>query len=66
MVYAYRDVWPLMTFTLEPKDGEEGALLWVKIALAAFIGVIEPLLEPYPYVSSSPVVSIFHKTPPAC
>ncbi|EKM56938.1 uncharacterized protein PHACADRAFT_208107 [Phanerochaete carnosa HHB-10118-sp] len=49
-VYAYRDVWPLMTFALQPKDGHEGVFLWTKLALAAFVGAIEPMFEPYPYV----------------
>lgn len=49
-VYAYRDLWPLMTFTLHPRDEDLGTLLWVEIGLAAFAGIIEPLFEPYPYV----------------
>ncbi|GJE96044.1 multidrug resistance-associated ABC transporter [Phanerochaete sordida] len=53
-VYAYRDLWPLMTFNARPADGAEGALLWIKISLAAFAGVLEPLLEPYPYLPLDP------------
>lgn len=56
-VYAYRDIWPLMTFTLQPKDGAEGDLLWAKVALLAFVGVFLPLFEPYPYVPYDPAVS---------
>lgn len=48
--YAYRDGWPLMTFTLRPRDESEGTLLWVKVGLAAWAGVLGPLLEPYPYI----------------
>ncbi|PSR73260.1 hypothetical protein PHLCEN_2v10875 [Hermanssonia centrifuga] len=49
-VYTYRDIWPLMTFTLEVADKDEGSILWVKIALVAFTGVVEPMFEPYPYI----------------
>ena len=45
-VYVRRDIWPLATFALRPLDEAQGTLLWVKIALIAFIGVIEPLVEP--------------------
>jgi hypothetical protein len=55
-VYAYRDVWPLLTFTLHPLDGAEGLLVWVKIALAAIAGVLLPMLEPYAYVPVNPAV----------
>lgn len=55
-IYVYRDVWPLMTFVLTPKDGS-GGLLWAKVALAIFAGVFEPLFEPYPYVPYDPAVS---------
>ena len=58
-VYAYRDIWPLMTFTVQPKDGYEGQLLWVKVALAGFVGVLEPLLEPYPYIPYDQEVSSY-------
>ena len=56
-VYAYRDVWPLMTIPLRPKDEAEGNILWVKIALLAFVGVFLPLFEPYPYIPYDPEVS---------
>lgn len=55
-LYAYRDVWPLWTFTLHPIDQAEGGILWAKVALALFISVIEPLFEPYPYVPVDPKV----------
>ena len=54
--YAYRDVWPLMTFTLRPLDEQQGALLWVKVVLAAWTGLFVLLLEPYPYVPRHPEV----------
>ena len=58
LVYAYRNLWPLMTFTLVPKDRAEGNIMWEKLALAAFAGTIEPLFEPYPYVPYDPAVSL--------
>ena len=48
VLYAYRNLWPLMTFTLVPKDRAEGNIMWAKLALAAFAGAVEPLFEPYP------------------
>lgn len=54
--YAYRDVWPLMTFTLKPLDEVEGHILWVKIALSTFVGLIEPLFEPHAYIPIDPEV----------
>lgn len=48
--YIHRDVWPLLTFTLHPLDLAEGSLLWSKVVLATFAGVVMPLVEPYPYI----------------
>ncbi|KAF7797051.1 hypothetical protein EIP86_008243 [Pleurotus ostreatoroseus] len=50
LIYAYRNLWPLMTFTLEPLDAALSPLLWVKLALTAAIGIALPLFEPYPYI----------------
>ncbi|KAI9434157.1 hypothetical protein H4582DRAFT_2081171 [Lactarius indigo] len=49
-VYAYRDIWPLLTFTLSPVDASEGPLLWVRIGLLAFAAIVIPLLVPYQYI----------------
>ena len=49
-VYAYRNIWPLLTFTLSPADACEGALLWVRIGLLAFAAVVIPLLIPRQYI----------------
>lgn len=54
--YAYRDIWPLFTFTLTPADLHEGGILWVKVVLAFLGGVALPLLEPYPYIPIDPKV----------
>ncbi|THH01300.1 hypothetical protein EW026_g1369 [Hermanssonia centrifuga] len=53
-VYAYRDIWPLMTFTLEPEDKGQGRILWAKITLAAFAGIVGPIFEPYAYTPVDP------------
>ncbi|KAI0693031.1 hypothetical protein BC835DRAFT_1520746 [Cytidiella melzeri] len=53
-LYAYRDVWPLMTLTRTPADEAEGQILWAKIALITFVSVILPLFEPYPYIPVNP------------
>ncbi|KAH9028059.1 ABC transporter type 1, transmembrane domain-containing protein [Lactarius deliciosus] len=53
-VYAYRDIWPLLTFTLSPVDAWEGALLWVRIGLLAFVAIVIPLLVPYQYIPIDP------------
>ena len=56
-LYVYRDVWPLLTFSLYPADGDEGAILWVKVALSIFASILEPFCEPYPYVPVDPKAS---------
>ncbi|KAH9986083.1 hypothetical protein BJV74DRAFT_845474 [Russula compacta] len=53
-VYAYRDIWPLLTFTLLPADGWEGTLLWKKIGILAVAGVLIPLFMPRQYVPLDP------------
>ncbi|VDB86203.1 unnamed protein product [Peniophora sp. CBMAI 1063] len=52
-VYAYRNVWPLMTYTLNPVDSE-GALLWVKITLLGVAGIVIPLITPRRYIPVDP------------
>lgn len=56
-VYFYRDVWPLMTFSLHPLDAAEGRILWAKIALSGLSGVLLPILEPFPYIPVDEKVS---------
>jgi hypothetical protein len=53
-VYFYRDVWPLMTFTLQPKDRKEGWLLWAKLGVSTLGGVIVPLFMPRTYIPVDP------------
>ncbi|KAH9939278.1 uncharacterized protein BXZ73DRAFT_99482 [Epithele typhae] len=53
-VYAYRDLWPLATFTLAPADALEGALLWAKVGVLSFAAVFVPLFIPHQYVPVDP------------
>jgi hypothetical protein len=61
VIYAYRDLWPLATFTLIPKDGSEGTFLWVKIALLFLSGVVIPLFFPQEYIPFDPKVALSPK-----
>ncbi|KAJ3557435.1 hypothetical protein NM688_g1474 [Phlebia brevispora] len=54
IVFAYRDAWPLATFTLSPADADAGSLLWVQFSVLTLAGVIVPLVIPRPYVLSDP------------
>ncbi|KAJ7935214.1 multidrug resistance-associated ABC transporter [Mycena leptocephala] len=46
LLYAYRDLWPLATWTAMPKDISEGGILWFKITLLAIVGLVLPLVQP--------------------
>ena len=50
IVFAYRDLWPLATFTLSPVDASEGPILWTKIGALTLGAVIVPLVIPREYV----------------
>ena len=62
-VYAYRDIWPLLTFTLVPADDWEGTVLWVKMGLLAVAGVVIPLISPRQYIALDPKVRRFSPLP---
>ncbi|KAH8986100.1 hypothetical protein EDB92DRAFT_2116516 [Lactarius akahatsu] len=72
-VYAYRNIWPLLTFTLSPVDACEGTLLWVRIGLLAFAAidpqqVINPeqtasLLSMMLYTFLDPIVFLAYRVP---
>ena len=55
-VYIYRDIWPLATFTKEPKDLQEGYLLWIKFTITTLTAVVIPLFIPRQYVPIDPKV----------
>ncbi|KIM54250.1 hypothetical protein SCLCIDRAFT_1222221 [Scleroderma citrinum Foug A] len=52
--YAYRDLYPLLTFTQEPEDLREGRLLWIKVSILALISIVLPLLCPTQYIPVDP------------
>lgn len=56
-VFAYRNVWPLATYTLEPADLAEGWLMWTKLAVLTAAAVFIPLCIPRPYIPVDPKVS---------
>ncbi|KAI0326495.1 hypothetical protein GY45DRAFT_1285407 [Cubamyces sp. BRFM 1775] len=46
----YRNVWPLATVDLVPKDDSEGPVLWIKLGLLTLGEVVIPLFSPRKYV----------------
>lgn len=56
VLYLYRDVWPLATYTEQPADIEEGKIIFVKIGLLSVVAVIIPLFIPRRYVPVDPKV----------
>ncbi|KAK0192579.1 hypothetical protein F5146DRAFT_1040547 [Armillaria mellea] len=53
-VYVYRDIAPLATFTNIPRDISEGWVLWAKIAVLLFAGIVVPLSVPREYTPVDP------------
>ncbi|KAJ6589838.1 P-loop containing nucleoside triphosphate hydrolase protein [Mycena vulgaris] len=53
-VYFYRDIFPLATFTLAPRDLSEGRLLWVKVVTLFMVSGIIPLAMPRQYIPVDP------------
>ncbi|KAF9257856.1 P-loop containing nucleoside triphosphate hydrolase protein [Marasmius fiardii PR-910] len=53
LVYTYRDLFPLATYTLHPKDREEGVALWWKIGLITGAAAL-PLGMPRQYKPVNP------------
>ncbi|KAH7886476.1 hypothetical protein F5I97DRAFT_1926721 [Phlebopus sp. FC_14] len=49
-VCAYRNIWPLLTYTQYPLDSHEGALLWGKVASLTLGAIVCPLFSPRLYV----------------
>lgn len=50
LVFVYRDVWPLMTYTLKPADTNEGIALWLKIIILTIVAILVPGFMPQQYV----------------
>ncbi|KAL0059597.1 hypothetical protein AAF712_013648 [Marasmius tenuissimus] len=73
LVYAYRDLFPLATYTLKPQDGTEGIILWWKIGIVAVASALplvmtrqytpidpdNPSDEPNPEQTASPLSMLF-------
>ena len=55
-VYAYRDLLPLTTFMMVPKDTSEGLILPAKVLVLVFTAIAIPLLIPRQYVPVNPRV----------
>ena len=53
---AYRDIWPLATYNLRPKDQLDAAF-WVRFGLLSVSGIAIPLFIPREYVPVDPKVS---------
>ncbi|KAG8968451.1 hypothetical protein FRC03_007393 [Tulasnella sp. 419] len=53
-VFAYRDLFPLATYTLKPKDGHNGWLTWTRIGILTFAGIVIPLCVPQVYTPLDP------------
>ncbi|KAK1229502.1 hypothetical protein PQX77_007425, partial [Marasmius sp. AFHP31] len=73
LVYTYRDLFPLATYTLKPQDGSEGIILWWKIGIVAVASALplvmtrqytpvdpdNPSDEPNPEQTASPLSMLF-------
>ncbi|PBK89813.1 ATP-binding cassette transporter [Armillaria gallica] len=53
-IYVYRDIAPLATFTGVSLDVSEGGILWTKIAVLLFTGIVIPLFVPREYIPVDP------------
>ncbi|KAF9483581.1 multidrug resistance-associated ABC transporter [Pholiota conissans] len=54
LVYTYRDIWPLATYTEVPMDLSEGHLLWLKLTILFGTAVLIPLFVPNRYTPIGP------------
>ncbi|WWC68639.1 uncharacterized protein I206_102570 [Kwoniella pini CBS 10737] len=52
-IYAYRDLWPLLTYHLVPSD-LNNAVTWSRLAILSVAAVLIPLLRPRTYVPADP------------
>ena len=56
VVYLYRDIWPLATYSEQPADIEEGGILFVKIGILFITAAVVPLFIPRRYIPVDPKV----------
>ncbi|KAH8104855.1 hypothetical protein BXZ70DRAFT_1049038 [Cristinia sonorae] len=54
LTFAYRDLYPLITYDLEPLDGEDGYVLWVYIGIQTAAAILVPLFVPRTYSPLDP------------
>ncbi|KAF8592008.1 P-loop containing nucleoside triphosphate hydrolase protein [Ramaria rubella] len=54
-VYTYRDLLPLTMFNLTPMDSGQGWLLWSRLSIVLFVGVLCPLITPRIYTPVDPL-----------
>ncbi|KAJ7630594.1 P-loop containing nucleoside triphosphate hydrolase protein [Roridomyces roridus] len=54
LVYAARDLFPFLTYQLEPLDGAEGWILWGKIIALLIAALVVPLFIPRQYIPVDP------------
>lgn len=52
-LYAYRDIWPLLTYHLVPTD-LDNIVTWSRVALLSVVAVVIPLIRPRTYVPADP------------
>lgn len=62
-VFAIRDLWPIALYDREPVDGQLGWLLWTRIGLVGYIGLVVPIVLPGVYVPVDPNVSPIYMQP---
>ncbi|KAG9043232.1 hypothetical protein FS837_009847, partial [Tulasnella sp. UAMH 9824] len=53
-VYAYRDLYPLTTYTEHPVDAADGWITWVRVGLLTLVGAVLPLIVPSKFVPVDP------------
>ncbi|KAG8985598.1 hypothetical protein FRB90_004594, partial [Tulasnella sp. 427] len=53
-VFAYRNLYPLATYTKHPVDASDGWITWVRVALLTLVGVVLPLIVPRQFVPINP------------
>lgn len=57
LVSAWRNLVPLGTYMMDPKDAADGRITWLRISLLALSGVIVPLFMPRQYKPVNPEAS---------
>ncbi|KAG8995370.1 hypothetical protein FRB90_000200, partial [Tulasnella sp. 427] len=53
-VFAYRNLYPLATYTKHPVDASDGWITWVRVALLTVVGAVLPLIVPRRFVPINP------------